>query len=131
MIVDTSALVAVLQGEQWAEGITDALLAGDPQMSAPTVVEARIVMTTRFGHSGVRRLDVLLRQFRIKVVAFDEAMAAVAADAYRDYGKGSTHPARLNFGDTFSYALAHVLDEPLLYVGDHFSHTDIRSALAE
>lgn len=132
MIVDTSALLAVLEGEPAAERITDALIRADrPRLTAPTLVEARIVMNARYGPSGVRRLQALLRQFDVAVVAFDEQQADVASDAYRDYGRGTRRPAKLNYGDTFSYALAYVSDEPLLYVGDDFSRTDIRSALEE
>jgi ribonuclease VapC len=74
-------------------------------------------------------VDRLLRAYEIQIVPFDEEQARVAAQAYRDYGRGSGHPAGLNLGDTYSYALAHVTGEPLLFVGDDFVHTDIRPVL--
>ncbi len=129
MIVDTSALLAVLQDEPPAAAIVDALIAGEPRMSAPTLVEARIVTHARFGATGVRRLESLLRQVDVEIVDFDEQHADAAADAYRDFGKGSGHPASLNLGDTFSYATAFVGAQPLLYVGNDFVRTDIRSVL--
>jgi ribonuclease VapC len=129
VIVDTSALLAVLQAEAGASDIADALARGEARIAAPTLVEARVVMGARFGPTGVRRLDALLRACDVQVVAFDERMAAVASDAYRDFGRGSGHPAGLNLGDTFSYALAAILDEPLLFVGADFIHTDLAPAL--
>ncbi|WP_159621900.1 type II toxin-antitoxin system VapC family toxin [Ruania rhizosphaerae] len=129
MIVDTSALVAVLLGEEDAEAIADALARGPVRISAATVVEARVVLLAKVGPHGRRRLDALLLEADVEIVPTDAAQADVAADAYRDYGKGTGHPASLNLGDCFSYALATVLREPLLYKGGDFSHTDIRSVL--
>ncbi len=129
MIVDTSALVAILLREPGHERIVTTLLTESSQISAATLVEARIVTLRYLGVAGRRRLDALLAQADVEVAPFDERQADVAAEAYRDYGKGSGHPAQLNLGDTFAYALAHVADEPLLFVGEDFSRTDIRSAL--
>ena len=131
MIVDSSALIAALQQEPDADRILSLLGHHGGRISAATVVEARIVAASKGGPHGVRRLDDLIRQFDIEVVSVDSEQADVASAAYRDYGKASRHGARLNFGDTFSYALAFVADEPLLYVGDDFARTDIRSALEE
>ncbi|MFV0320113.1 MAG: type II toxin-antitoxin system VapC family toxin [Microbacterium sp.] len=131
MIVDTSAIVAVLQDEDDAAALNELLGAYTSCISASTLVEARVVVNARTGASGLLRLDALLRRYGTDVAAFDREQADVAGDAYRLYGRGSGHPAKLNIGDTFSYALAAVRDEPLLYVGDDFSHTDIRSALEE
>ncbi|WP_349425483.1 type II toxin-antitoxin system VapC family toxin [Microbacterium sp. LWS13-1.2] len=131
MIVDTSAVVALLQDEEPAPFIEKLLLARRSQMSAATLVETRAVVGGRLGVAGLRRLDALLRRFGTEIVPFDASQADAASAAYRDYGRGTGHPARLNFGDTFSYALAHVRDESLLFVGDDFSRTDIRSALEE
>lgn len=75
-----------------------------------------------------RLVDRLLDDYGIQVEAVDADQARVAAQAYRDYGRGSGHPARLNLGDTYSYALAQVTGEPLLFRGDDFTHTDIRPA---
>lgn len=103
----------------------------EARISAPTLVEARIVVGSYLGAPGRRRLESLLTQADVEVVPFDPIHAAAAAAAYQDFGKGAGHPARLNLADVFSYALASVEDEHLLYVGDDFSRTDIRSALEE
>ena len=76
-----------------------------------------------------RRVDVLLAKFGIQVIPFDENQARLARAAYRDYGRGSGRPAHLNMGDCFSYALAAVTGEPLLFVGDDFTHTDLTPGL--
>lgn len=131
MIVDTSAVVAVLKREPGHERLLRLLLTYPARMSAPILVETRIVVASSLGPTGLRRLHALLAQADVEVVAFDEAHADVATDAYRDYGRGSRHPARLNLADAYSYALASAADEPLLFVGDDFSRTDLRSALEE
>ncbi|MBD3942243.1 type II toxin-antitoxin system VapC family toxin [Microbacterium sp. NEAU-LLC] len=131
MIVDTSALIAVLEQEAEADDIGMLLAGLGGQISAATLVEARVVALGRGGPTGLRRLDALVAKTGLTVVPFDEIQADVATVAYRDFGRGSGHPAKLNLGDSYSYALAHVADEPLLYIGDDFSHTDIRSALEE
>ncbi|WP_137846387.1 type II toxin-antitoxin system VapC family toxin [Microbacterium sp. 2FI] len=131
MIVDTSALVAILKREAGHEQVLDALLSDDASISAATLVETRVVVGSTLGVAGRRRLESLLTQAAVRVVAFDEEQAQVAADAYRDFGRGATHPAKLNLGDTFSYALAFISGEPLLYVGNDFARTDLRSALEE
>ena len=77
-----------------------------------------------------RNVDRLLDAYDIEIEPLDANQARVAGQAYRDYGRGSGHPARLNLGDTFSYALAAVTGEPLLYRGDDFSHTDLRPAIS-
>lgn len=131
MIVDSSALIAVLEEEEEADDIRNLLADLGGQISAATLVEVRIVAFGRGGATGLRRLDALIAQAELSIVPFDETQADAATDAYRDYGRGSGHPAKLNLGDAFSYALAYVSDEPLLYVGDDFSRTDVRSALEE
>ena len=97
-------------------------------MSAATYVEAGIVADTRGPLLG-RALDEVLADFDIEVEPLTAEQARIARQAYRDYGRGSGHAANLNFGDCFSYALAAAEREPLLFVGDDFGHTDIRSAL--
>lgn len=131
MIVDTSALIAVLEDEPQAGGIRRLLGTYGGRVSASAVVEARMVAWGRGGAEALRRLNRFVRQFELEVVAFDAEQADAAFEAFAAYGRGSGHPARLNFGDTFSYALAYVRDEPLLYVGEDFARTDIRSALEE
>lgn len=132
MIVDTSAVVAILLDEPAAPPLYDAVLdhtEGRPRLSAPTYVELGVVVDGRRDPALSRNLDEVLLRLEAEVVPFDAEQARVARQAYRDYGKGSGHPARLNLGDCFSYALASVRREPLLYVGDDFTHTDVRSVL--
>ena len=129
MIVDTSAIVAIARGEAGARAIKEALAnSSDSRISAPNYVELCAVMQLRDRPEIGRLVDRLLDDYGIRVEPFDAEQARVAAQAYRDYGRGSGHPARLNLGDTYSYALAHVTGEPLLYRGDDFTHTDVRRA---
>ena len=128
MVIDTSALVAILQDEPERAALTDTVLAARRcRMSAATLVEAGIVMQGRHGDDGAGRLDMLLSQIRVEVVPLTAAHAALARDAFRRYGKGR-HPAALNDGDCFSYALAAALDAPLLFVGADFEQTDVAVA---
>lgn len=131
MIVDTSAVVSVVLGEPGSERIA-ALLLNEPRpkISAPTVVEIGAVLVRRLRPENRRRVEQLMQAWDIEVAAFDRAQAVIAAEAYRDYGRGSGHPARLNLGDCFSYALARVTGEPLLYVGDDFAETDVGGRIA-
>ncbi|MBV8976747.1 MAG: type II toxin-antitoxin system VapC family toxin [Alphaproteobacteria bacterium] len=130
MIVDSSAIVAIVKKESDARSFTDALEA-QPfcRMSAATFVETAVVIDAKRDPVLSRRYDDILRDSGIEIIAVDERQARIARDAYRDYGKGSGHKARLNFGDCFAYALAKALDEPLLYKGTDFGQTDVRSAL--
>jgi ribonuclease VapC len=129
MVVDTSAVMAVLLGEESRASI-EALLHQQPcRMSAATKVEVLMVAEGRAGVEGGQIAQELLERFEIEVVAVDDRQVRVALSGWRRYGKGR-HPAGLNFGDCFSYALAIELDEPLLFVGDDFSQTDVVSAAA-
>ncbi|UZN03934.1 type II toxin-antitoxin system VapC family toxin [Cellulomonas sp. S1-8] len=131
MIVDTSAVVAILLGEPGADELVRSVLADPrPRMSAPTFVELSAVVAQKGAPQQRRRVESLLERLGIEVVAMTPEHARIAADAYRELGRGSGHPARLNLGDCFSYALATEQDEPLLFVGDDFSHTDLRPARA-
>ncbi|MGI8523696.1 MAG: type II toxin-antitoxin system VapC family toxin [Nocardioides sp.] len=130
MIVDASALVAVAKGEPGWHRIVDVLAAdAQPRISAATWLEACIVVDGARDPTVTRRFDRLLADAGISVVPVDEEQARIARAAYRDFGRGSGHPARLNFGDCFSYALASVTGEPLLFTGGDFTHTDVGSAL--
>ena len=130
MIVDTSALIAVARREPDAERYIEALVdAEELRMSAATFVELGIVASLVHRDVAVD-VDAMVEQLGISVEAVTLEQAVVAREASRRYGKGTRHPARLNYGDTFSYALAKTSGEPLLYKGDDFGHTDIRSALA-
>jgi len=129
MVVDSSALFAVLFNEQDRAAYLDAMMDA-PQLtiSAPTLFECRVVAMCRTGEDWERELLDLLREIDADIVAFDEALAVVAADAYRRYGKGRNRAA-LNFGDCFSYALAKSRGEPLLYKGGDFARTDVAAAV--
>jgi ribonuclease VapC len=130
MIVDSSALVAIIKREpdwkQLAEAIDGA---SDISTSAASYLETAIVLDSRRDPVQSARLDELLLDLEMKIEPITAEQAIIARQAYRDYGKGSGHSANLNFGDCFSYALARVKREPLLFKGDDFVHTDVRSAL--
>ncbi|MGV1007505.1 MAG: type II toxin-antitoxin system VapC family toxin [Dermatophilaceae bacterium] len=129
MVVDTSALVAVLLGEPEAETFADAM-SGSAQVvrvSAATFLEAAIVLEARQGPDAVRDLRLLLEVVGAEVVAFDESQAHIALAAWRRFGKGR-HSAGLNLGDCFSYALASSLGDTLLFKGEDFRQTDIAAA---
>ena len=131
MIIETSAMVALIKDEPEAPTYRRGIeIDDDPKMSAVNYVEAAIVVD-RPGHDRFSRLlDSLVESLDISVVPFTEAHARLAREAYRRYGRGSGHRAGLNFGDCFAYALAIDTDEPLLFKGDDFGHTDVRVALA-
>jgi ribonuclease VapC len=125
MVVDTSALIALLSMEPEAARLAVALESDATRLiSAATVVEAGLVIEARYGPVGGRELDLLIAKAGLSTEAVTAEQADVARDAWRRYGKGR-HSAGLNFGDCFSYALAKVTGEPLLYKGDDFTHTDI------
>lgn len=126
MIVDTSALVAIIRSEPEASRFATVLSTSEHnQLSAANYLETGIVVDSSRDPVASRRLDELLRVAGISVVAVTPEHAEVARAAYRDYGKGSGHPAGLNFGDCFAYALAATSGEPLLYKGQDFAQTDI------
>ena len=130
MIVDSSALVAILLQEPDAAAFSDALaVVGFKGLSAASYLETSIVIDDRGDPVATRQVDNLITRSGIQIEPVTAEQAKIARQAYRDYGKGSGHPARLNFGDCFSYALASVTGQPLLYKGDDFGHTDIVPAL--
>lgn len=128
MIVDSSALIAVLRGEPGWEEVARVAVDGSCRMSTATWLEASVVADQR-APGGGERLDDLVDALGIELVPLSVRDAQVARLAYRRFGRGSGSPARLNLGDCFSYALAATSGEPLLYVGDDFSATDIASAM--
>ena len=129
MIVDSSAVIALLLGKLDAERIEIALLAADrPRLPAPAYVECSIVLAGRVGNAALSRLDGFLTGREVDVLAFTADHASAAQDAFLRYGKGR-HPAGLNLGDCFAYALAKSRGEPLLFKGDDFSKTDVKAAL--
>ncbi|MBU0937122.1 MAG: type II toxin-antitoxin system VapC family toxin [Spirochaetes bacterium] len=125
MVLDTSALAAILFGETKSSDFLEAL--ASPQrlfMSALTKLELSIVVEARKGQAGTQALAELLAEAGVETVAFDSGQAELAFDAWRRYGKGR-HPAGLNLGDCAAYALARQLDQKLLYKGNDFSQTDV------
>lgn len=129
MIVDSSALVAIFRNEPEAEAFVRAIDAAQrPRISAANFLEAAIVVDRGRSPIPARRLDDLFAELRLSIEPVTEAQAQIARQAYRDYGRGSGHPARLNYGDCFAYALARERGEPLLFKGDDFSHTDVTPA---
>lgn len=128
MVIDTSAIVAIAQNEHEAP-IFEQLIADDPirLISAATVLETAMVLETRFGEPGGAELDLWLARAGVDVVAVEAEHADQARRAWRRYGKGR-HPASLNYGDCFSYALAKLTNEPLLFKSNDFSQTDIPAA---
>ena len=125
MVIDTSALVAILQNEPERGELTSAIEEAESRvMSAVSFVETSMVIESRYGSDGRRDLDLLVSKARLELVSVDTNQAQIARDAFSRYGKGR-HPARLNLGDCFSYALAKALDEPLLCKGTDFKRTDI------
>jgi ribonuclease VapC len=130
MIVDTSALIAIAHGEPDAALHLSAIERSPVnRLAAPGLVEFFIVAERSRDARVYGRIDELLRDLDIAIEPFTAEHAGIARQAYRDFGRGSGHPARLNLGDCFAYALAKATGEPLLYKGDDFVHTDIRSAL--
>jgi len=125
IVVDTSALVAVLSGEPEGDRINEALAGSTASlMSAASYLECSIVLASRFGDAGIHDLRLYLHEAGIEVVPVDRDQADVALDAWMRFGKGR-HGAALNFGDCFAYALASLRSARLLFVGDDFARTDV------
>ncbi len=130
MILDTSAVIAILRNEPEAPQFAEAIENADQRrLSAVNYVEAAAVIDSSHDPVATRRFDELLREAEITIEVVTIGQAELAREAYRDFGKGSGHQAKLNFGDCFAYALAKDMAEPLLFKGDDFVHTDIESAL--
>lgn len=128
VVLDTSAVVAILEGEADADRLIAALEGADVRrISAASLVEAGIVPQARYGDHGERELDLFLQRVEVEVVPVTGEHAELARQAFRRFGKGR-HPAALNFGACLSYALAVALEDPLLVTGDDFSRTDAPTA---
>lgn len=125
MVIDTSALVAILKAESSAHQLVRAI-EEDPVrlLSAASFLATCLVIESRYGEPGARELDLLVRKAKLEIAPVTAEHAEIAREAGRRYGKGR-HPAKLNFGDCFSYALAKDKGERLLCVGDDFSKTDL------
>ncbi|WP_295881858.1 type II toxin-antitoxin system VapC family toxin [uncultured Thiohalocapsa sp.] len=129
MVIDTSALVAILQDEPERHRFNEAIeQAPNRLLSAANLVEISIVVESRYGAEGIRELDLFLRTAQVETVSVDPAQALAACEAFRRFGKGR-HAAGLNFGDCFAYALAVVREEPLLFKGEDFPLTDVIAAV--
>ena len=129
MVIDTSAVIAVLQNEPERRAFNEAIEAAERRaMSTATFVETSIVIESRYGADGLRDLDLFIAKADIELVPVDVEQANAARRAFSEYGRGRD-PAGLNFGDCFSYALAKVLRVPLLFKGDDFVRTDVAPVL--
>jgi len=129
MIVDTSALLAILLAEPEREPFEEAIASDPlPRISAASYLEAGIVVDAQRNPTRSRILDSYLAAAALAIEPFTAEQALIARQAYRDFGRGSGNPAGLNFGDCMAYALAKALDEELLFKGTDFTHTDVRAA---
>jgi ribonuclease VapC len=129
MILDSSAVLAILFREPGFEAYEKSVAnASACRLSAASFLEISIVLESRAGDAAIRQLDALVRQARIQLEPVTEEQALLARQGYSDFGKGR-HPAGLNFGDCFAYALAKFTGEPLLFKGDDFRQTDVQPAL--
>jgi ribonuclease VapC len=130
MIIDTSALIAILRDEPDAKDCALAIeRTNNRRLSAANFVETALVIDGSRDPVASRRFDDLIQEAQITIEPVTEVQARIAREAYRDFGKGSGHPAKLNFGDCFAYALARATGQPLLFRGDDFMHTDVVPAL--
>ncbi len=130
MIIDTSALLAILRDEPEALTCAKAIEeAATRRISAANFLETAIVIDASRDPIASRRFDELLKVAEMAIEPVTEEQARIGRAAYRDFGKGSGHPAQLNFGDCFAYALAKATGEPLLFKGDDFPQTDVTPAI--
>jgi ribonuclease VapC len=129
VVIDTSALLALLLGEPESDALLEAVVAGEPRLiGAPTLVETAAVIAARKGPQGEVALDALLQRLDLEVVPMTPEAAAFARSAYVRYGKGVGSPAVLNYGDCLAYGVARAAGEPLLFKGDDFGRTDVEAA---
>jgi ribonuclease VapC len=130
MIIDTSAIIAILRDEpdaaSYARAIADA---PDRRVSAVNFVESAVVIDASRDPIASRQFDEFVKEANISIESVTETQAQIARNAYRDFGRDSGHPAKLNFGDCFAYALTKESGESLLFKGGDFVHTDVVSAL--
>jgi len=130
LIIDSSAILAVLLEEPERSEYRRAMADADRcSMSTASYLESAILVDRNPSPLLAREFDRVIAGLKVELVPVTAEHAVIARSAYRDFGRGSGHPARLNFGDCFAYALAIERNEPLLYKGDDFRHTDVRSAL--
>ncbi|MGC4105656.1 MAG: type II toxin-antitoxin system VapC family toxin [Thermomicrobiales bacterium] len=131
MIVDTSALISIAQGEQTSSLVKEPLLASrGTRISAANMLETWMVVDRRGGPDALPILEGVIAKINLRIEPVTPDQVKIARDAWARYGKGSGHPAQLNFGDCFAYALAKHTGEPLLFIGGDFIHTDVTSAIS-
>jgi ribonuclease VapC len=129
MVIDPSAILAILQNESERPTFIAAIAAAEqPLLSAASLVELSIVVEARFGADGQNDLDLFLATANIEIVPLNADQAQIARSAFRRFGKGR-HPAGLNLGDCYSYALAQICAAPLLFKGNDFGLTDVQAAV--
>ena len=129
MVIDTSALLAILQDEPERRAFNAAIVAADsPKLSVASFVEVSMVLESRHGDQGLQDLDRFIDRAGILLVSVDVEQGKAARRAFSRFGK-RRHPAGLNYGDCFAYALAKVIGEPLLFKGNDFSKTDVTTAI--
>ncbi|MFZ4667285.1 MAG: type II toxin-antitoxin system VapC family toxin [Prochlorotrichaceae cyanobacterium] len=128
MIIDPSAIVAIIYGEPEDKAFLNLISNSQTCLiSSPGYLELAIVLSTAYGSKGIEKLDLFLQELSISIVSFTSEHAKLATEAFLTFGKGR-HPAKLNMGDCFSYALAKATGQPLLFKGNDFSQTDINVA---
>jgi ribonuclease VapC len=131
MIVDTSALISIAQGEQTSSLVKEPLLASSgTRISAANMLETWMVVDRRGGPEALQILEGVIAKINLLIEPVTPEQVEIAREAWARYGKGSVHKAQLNFGDCFAYALAKHTGEPLLFIGDDFVHTDVPSAVS-
>jgi ribonuclease VapC len=128
IVLDASAVVAILLGEEEATDFSKIVASEPCLLGAPTLVEALIVLEKHLGDEANRFVWRFVSAYGVTILPFDAAMSEAATQAFRHYGKGHGHPARLNFGDCLAYAVAKRHALPLLFKGNDFVHTDIEPA---
>lgn len=130
-MIDTSAIITILQKEDGFERYFSSIQDHpEPLMASPTYLECSLVLRRRVGTpAAITRFDTMLRELGVTIVPFTPEEARLASQAYADFGKGTGHPAGLNFGDCAAYAAAVFRNRPLLWKGNDFTHTGIESAL--
>jgi ribonuclease VapC len=130
MVIDTSAIFAAIANETDSVKYRTAILSAPFRLiSSVTLLETRLILFSRIGSNAIDTLDELIERARVNVIPLDQQQSDIAFDAFKRYGKGQRHPAQLNIVDCAAYALAQSRNLPLLFKGNDFSHTDIRSAL--
>lgn len=127
MVIDSSAIIAILQAEPERQTYIEAISSVNYRnMSAVSFVETSLVLVSRYGEKAIQEIDAFIGKAQIRIRSVDENQALIARRAFLEFGNNGRHPAQLRFGDCFAYALAKGLDQPLLFKGEDFSKTDVK-----